>query len=302
MTYRRSPHRKILLALAAFVLLGALLLLERAPLLAQDRHFIWRVDSGEGHVTLMGSIHTLRREAYPLPPAFGQAYADAEGLVFETDMEQMNDPATQARLLALGLYPEGESLRDHVAPDAYEALAGALSERGFPREQFARFKPWFCAFTLTVLELQRLGYSPRHGLDMHYFSKARQDGKALYHLEPVEDQIRLLASLEQEAQEDFLLQSLQELEVLDAKASQMTEAWRNGDAEGLHGIIRMSFQGFPELHDRFMTERNRNWLPSIEALIRDEKKVLVVVGAGHLVGEEGLVRMLEDRGYRIEQQ
>jgi hypothetical protein len=272
------------------------------PLLAQDRHFLWEVVTGQGRVTLVGSIHTLRQDAYPLPAVYDEAYRAARGLVMETDMAAMEDPGFQARLLTMGLYPQGEALRDRLSPEAYAALAEALTARGLPPEQFARFKPWFCAFTLTLLELQRLGYQPQYGLDRHFYGKALRDGKPLFHLEPVEAQVRLLASLDQEGQEDFLLQSLQELDLLASRAAEMTEAWRTGDAEGLDAFIRRSFEGFPGLYDRFFTERNRSWVPEIEELIREGKDVLVVVGAGHLVGEQGLVRMLEDRGHVLEQQ
>ncbi len=289
---------------AAFLCALVLVILASAgarPLLAQDRHLLWEVVGAQGRVTLVGSIHTLRQDAYPLPDVYGEAYGAARGLALETDMAAMEDPAFQARILALGLYPEGETLRDRLSPDAYGALAEALTARGLPPEQLARFKPWFCAFTLTLLELQRLGYQPQYGLDSHFYRKALQDGKPLYHLEPVEAQIQLLASLDRGKQEDFLLQSLQELDLLASKAAEMTGAWQEGDAEGLDAFIQASFEGFPELYDRFFTQRNRSWVPRIEKFIREGRNVLVVVGAGHLVGDEGLVRMLEDRGHRLHQ-
>jgi hypothetical protein len=302
MLRRRSASGPRFVALA--VLFSLLLCFAAAgtrPLSAQERHFLWEVDTAQGRVTLVGSIHTLRKDAYPLPAVYEEAYSEAEGLVFETDMAAVEDPAFQARLLSLGLYPEGETLRDRLSPGAYDDLSQALTARGLPPEQFARFKPWFCAFTLTLLELQRLGYHPQHGLDRHFLDKAARDGKELYHLEPVEAQVQLLASLERGEQEDFLLQSLQELDLLASKAAEMTGAWRNGDAEGLDAFIQKSFEGFPGLYDRFFTERNRNWVPLIEDLIRDGEEVLIVVGAGHLVGDQGLVRLLEDRGHRLEQ-
>lgn len=285
------------LFLAALLLLGS-----ATPLFAQDRHLLWNVDAGEGRVTLMGSIHTLRPGDYPLPSVYERAYNDATAVVFETDIARMNDPAVQERLLSLGLYPEGETLRGHLAPEAHEALATALRDRGLPPEQFERFKPWFCAFTLMMLELQRLGFSAVHGLDVHFFNRAAQDGKQLFHLESAEAQIEHLASLGQRRQEKLLLQSLQDLEVLESKAAGMTEAWRKGDAKGLDEIIQMGFDGFPEIYDRLITQRNRDWLPRIEDLIKGGENVLVIVGAGHLVGSDSLVRLLKDRGHRLEQE
>jgi len=293
------PCFPIFLLFTGFVFL---LLFHSLPSHAENRHLIWSVEGGQSHVTLMGSIHTLRQDAYPLPEVYQKSYNESEILVFETDMAQMNDPATQARLLALGMFPEGETLFDHLSVQARGNLENALQDMGIPPAQFSRFKPWLCALTLVLLELQRLGYSPMHGLDMHFFQRTRQDGKPVRHLEPVEAQIQLLASMEKDFQEGFLLQSLQELEVLESMASRMTEAWRTGNAGELDEIIRAEFKGFPEVFERFLLRRNQEWLPRIEDLIRGNENALVIVGAGHLIGREGLIRMLEARGYDVKQQ
>jgi uncharacterized protein len=283
------------LALAALILTGI-----AKALPAADGSLLWGVDAGEGSVTLMGSVHTLRSTDFPLPSAHEREYEKASAVVFETDLARMNDPAVQARLLELGLYPEGESLRDHLTPEAKEALASALKSRGMTLEQFARFRPWFCAFTLTMLELNRLGFSTLQGLDLHFFTRASEDGKEVLHLESAEDQISHLASIGRGDQEALLLQSLQELDVLESRAASMTEAWRAGDAEALHEIILMGFKGFPDIYDQLLVQRNRDWLPRIEDLVKRGDNILVIVGSGHLVGPESLVQMLKDSGYRVE--
>ena len=195
--FAKRISRPAMLCSAALIL-ALVLWAGTAPLSAQDRHLLWSVPTDQGRVTLMGSVHTLRSDTYPLPDPHEEAYKDATCLVFETDMARMNDPGTQAQLLALGLYPEGETLAGSLSPGVYSALAGALEERGLPPAQFSRFKPWFCALTLAMLELQRLGYSPQYGLDVHFFNRARRDGKELLHLESVEDHFQLLTSFEED--------------------------------------------------------------------------------------------------------
>jgi uncharacterized protein YbaP (TraB family) len=282
--------------------MGFLLWAGAPSLFAGDRHLLWSVASDRGRVTIMGSIHTLRQDAYPLPAPHEQAYANARALVFETDMARMNDPGVQARLMALGLYPEGESLEKNLSAEVYAALSDAMEQRGLPIGGFSRFRPWFCAFSLILLDLQRLGYNPEYGLDVHFFHRAQKDGKSVFHLEPVEAQMELLASLGETGQEEsFILQSLQELDILGSMAFRLTEAWRTGDAAGLDDIMRMGFRGFPDLHDRLITQRNQQWLPAIEDLIRQGKQALVIVGAGHLVGPQGLVALLKERGHVLEQ-
>jgi uncharacterized protein YbaP (TraB family) len=266
---------------------------------AWGRHLIWSVKGKNCTLNLMGSVHTLRSDVYPLPDTFQQVYEKAVRIVFETEMDRMADPGIQARLLSMGLYPEGETIKDHLSPDSYKAFSDLLAKRGIPSDQFLKFKPWFCAFSLTMLEFQRLGYNPQNGLDVHFFSKAKMDGKSLTHLEPIDAQIQLLASLDKERQEEFLLQALQEIKVLESMAKRMTEAWRTGNADGLYKIIQMGFKGFPDLYKKFIIKRNQNWLPRLEDLLRGNEDVLVIVGAGHLVGPHSVVNMLKDQGYIV---
>jgi len=297
-TARTTP--KALLFSLTMLLLWSFL--SAAAATARDRHFIWSVRGGDGSVTLVGSIHTLKQDAYPLPRPFQEAYEKADHLVFETDIARTAGADVQAQLLAMGLVPEGETLEDRVSTTTYEQLTETLADKGVSPPQVSRFKPWFCALFLVLMETQRLGYNPLYGLDMHYFTKSRKDGKRVSHLEPVDAQIRLLSSLDRHDQEDFLLQSLQEMEILESLFQEMTEAWRTGDADGLHRIQEEGYKDFPELYEKVIVERNRNWLPVIQdILVRGEKDTLVIVGAGHLVGPQGLVAMLRDRGFRVRQ-
>jgi uncharacterized protein YbaP (TraB family) len=103
-------------------------------------------------------------------------------------------------------------------------------------------------------------------------------------------------------QEALLRQTLEELEVVGTMASEMVEAWKNGDVNKLDAIMKLSFADYPEMYDRFVVTRNRNWVSIIDALAGQEKNVLVVVGAAHLVGKDSVLNLLKAKGYRIEQQ
>ncbi len=271
------------------------------PALAGDSNFIWSVATDTGRTYIMGSIHTLKSASYPLPRAYRSAYDHAATVLFETDTTRMNEPAMQARLMALGLYPQGESIRDHVSPETYRLLSRKLTSLGLDPARFQRFKPWLTALNLVMMELQHLGYDPRHGVDAHFLERARRDGKEVLYLEAPESQIELLASMDREEQEKFLLQSLQEVEVLAQTAEEMTGAWLDGDTGALEEIVKRGFKGFPGLYRRFMLDRNMRWLPDLQALIKRGGDSLVIVGAGHLVGDRGIIKLLENRGYSVRQ-
>jgi uncharacterized protein YbaP (TraB family) len=166
---------------------------------------------------------------------------------------------------------------------------------------FEQLKPWFCALTLATMELQRLGFDPSRGIDMQFFNKSRADGKEMIFLEDFEYQLNLFAKMDKNAQEAFLQQTIKDLGVVEATASDMVTAWETGDAEKLHSILKKGFEGFPDMYDLFILERNKQWAAQIEALANQDDNVLVVVGAGHLVGSESLLDLLRSRGYQPEQ-
>jgi uncharacterized protein YbaP (TraB family) len=167
---------------------------------------------------------------------------------------------------------------------------------------FERFKPWFCALTLGVMEIQRLGFDPAYGIDTHFHNKAKSDGKEIMGLESPEYQIDLFATMDDKDQEALLRQTLEELEVVGAMATEMVEAWKNGDVNKLDAIMKLSFKDYPDMYDRFVVTRNRNWVSIIDALAGQNKNVLVVVGAAHLVGKDSVLNLLKAKGYKIEQQ
>jgi uncharacterized protein YbaP (TraB family) len=189
----------------------------------------------------------------------------------------------QAKMLQLGLYPEGQNLLQNLDGRTRQLLEKKMGALGLPLEQFARFKPWFIALTLTTLELQRMGFNPMYGLDVHFFNKARTDAKEIGFLEPAELQLNLLGNMVKKDQIAFLNQTLKDLETVNELAADLVKF-------------------YPDIHDRLLIQRNKKWVEEIEVQMRENKNVLFVVGAGHLVGPESVVDLLKKRGYKVKQQ
>jgi uncharacterized protein YbaP (TraB family) len=263
---------------------------------------LWSIQSQSNTFYLLGSLHVLRQDAYPLAAAIAKAYADCRKIVFETDIAAMQEPAMQAKMLQLGLYPQGQNLLPNLDGHTRQLLARKMTELGLPLEQFVRFKPWFLALTLTTVELQRMGFNPIYGLDLHFFNKARTDAKEIGFLEPVELQLNLLGNMVKKDQNAFLNQTLKDLEVVNELAADLVKFWKAGNADGLHQLLFKSFKDYPAIHDRLLIQRNKKWVKEIEVLMRENKNVLFVVGAGHLVGPESVVDLLKRRGYKVKQQ
>ncbi len=290
------------LALIALVwALGSTLYARERPATGNGNHFLWSMKTAKNSVYFLGSIHLLKRDSYPLAAEIENAYEDCTNIVFEADLDAMKDPAFQAMMLTLGLYPEGQTIEQDISRETYEALKAKMKAAGLPMAQFSRFRPWICGQTLTVIELQRLGFNVMYGIDTYFYSKARKDKKKMVFLEAAEYQLKLLGEMDRHDQENFLRQTLKELEVIGKMAPDMLNAWETGDIDGLNEIMTISFEEHPEIHERLVTRRNRAWISKIRNLAHQDGNVLVIVGAGHLIGKESVLDLLKERGYKIRQ-
>ena len=262
---------------------------------------LWSIQNGSHRLYLLGSIHFLKSDAYPLAAAIENAYSSSRKVVFETDMNAILDPAVAQKMMQLALYPEGQTLDRQLRPETLNRLKAKMNELGLPMQQFSRFKPWFIALTLAQLELQRMGFNPAYGVDMHFFGRAKNDQKQTGFLEPIDFQLNLLAKMSITDQDALLNQTLEEMDIINEWAADLLAYWKSGDAQNLYELLNKSFRGRPELRDKLLIQRNKNWVPAIEALLKENKNVLVVAGAGHLVGPDSVVDLLRKKGHSVKQ-
>jgi uncharacterized protein YbaP (TraB family) len=163
------------------------------------------------------------------------------------------------------------------------------------------FKPWVAALTLIVVQLQKLGYDPSFGIDRQLAQRAQQANKPISGLETAEYQFDQLDRLSRVMQEMMLRQSFTEMEQLGKTVDEMVLAWRNGDVASAEKLFLESMTDYPEIREKLLDERNHNWLPKIDQFLKLDEDVLVVVGAAHLLGKNGVIELLKSRGYKMEQ-
>jgi len=260
---------------------------------------VWEVKSGSNVVYLGGTVHLLRPSDYPLPEEFEQAYNNSSRVYFETDISSMNDLSVQMQMLQQLTYSDERTLKSVLSDEAYAALSVYTAELGLPLMMMEKFKPGMIISTLQVLEFQSMGFTPQ-GVDMHFNEKAQTDGKYIGQFETIQEQIGFLAAMGEGNESEFILLSLEELEDTDTMMTQMVAAWRDGNADELARLFVNDMRDqAPELYESLLLQRNRNWLPDIEGMLRNGETEFVLVGAAHLVGPEGLVAMLSAKGYQV---
>ncbi len=262
---------------------------------------VWRVSDGNNTVYLGGTVHLLRPSDYPLPEEYEQAYQASSELYFETDISSMSDLSVQAQMLQQLTYSDGRTLKTVLSEDAFTALEDYTATIGMPLVMLEQFKPGMIISTLQVLEFQRIGFTPQ-GVDAFFNTRALGDAKDIGALETIEEQIGFLAAMGEGNESEFILLSLEDLENTNALMEEMITAWRNGDERALQKLFVDDMQQRArELFDSLLRQRNLRWMPQIEAMFEDLDTEFVLVGAAHLIGGEGLVQLLQGKGYEVSQ-
>jgi len=289
-------------ASALRVVLAATAIALAMPAHAAARSFLWKVTGKGGVVYVAGSVHMLTPAHYPLSSAFDAAYKDSDLLVEELDMAELLAPAAQMAFLSKGMLGSDQTLDKLISPATLALVNKTLADLGPAGEMLKKFKPWLLAMTLEQLEMQKAGYDASLGLDKHFYDRAQEHGKSVMGLETAEYQISRFEGMTMEQQDHLLAETLKQLETEKASITKLLDAWKSGDAPTVEKIVLADLKSDPALYQRLLVERNRNWMPKIEELFSRKGHALVVVGAAHLVGPDGLLTMLKSKGYTIEQQ
>jgi len=261
---------------------------------------VWKVSKGDNELYIGGTIHVLSPSDYPLPVEYDQAYKQADTVILETDLQRLQTPQMQQLLLNKMTYSDGKTLKQVLSKDTYQALEAFFTDRHMSMASVQQFKPGMTSMMMTMMELQRLGLAGV-GVDQFYTNKARADNKTLGQLESVEQQLDFLAGMG-EGQEDALIAyTLRDLKTLNEFFTTLKKAWRKGDVESLEalGITELK-QQFPQVYNSLLVKRNNAWLPQIRAMLNTKEVEFVLVGALHLVGDDGVIKQLLDRGYNVE--
>jgi len=266
-----------------------------------NKHTLWKVAGKNNTLYLLGTIHVMPDNIYPLPQAYYDAFEDAEKLVFEIDESIQDQAAMQASVLEFAQLPKGKKLKDVIGDENYAEIRALAKKNKVPMMMIEPFDPWFSGTTLTAMEYLNAGFSPDNGVDQHFMRKAQQAGKPILGLESIEDQFSIFDSMSIDSQVEMLVEVLKKEVDVKEFAYEMLEDWQSGDMQGLEELFMAEFKQAPEMYDALLVKRNHNWLEQFQPMLRDTDDYLVVVGTAHMLGDDGMVSLLENQGYEVEQ-
>ncbi|HPE56394.1 MAG TPA: TraB/GumN family protein [Bacteroidales bacterium] len=268
------------------------------PIMGQSS--VWKVTKKNKTIYLGGTIHILREQDFPFPAEFDQAYNNAEVLVFEANIKSMQDPAMATKMMQAAVYGGDTTLQTMLSETAYHSLENAFKEVGMQIAIFNKMRVSMTVMSLTALKFQQMGMSAV-GVDMYYLDKALEEGKKVEYLESVEKQINLLTHMGDGYEDSFVFYSLEDINQADTLLESMIFAWRTGESASSEEIIQEMKSEYPVLYQDLLVNRNNEWMKSLKKFLKSKEVELVLVGDLHLVGPDGLLELLRNNGYQVEQ-
>jgi hypothetical protein len=268
--------------------------------------FMWKAtgDDGKSVVYLVGSIHLVKPDFYPLPSDVEKALRDSQVLVLEIDETKQDQAKLNEMTMTRGMYPQGDRVENHISKQTSEQLTAYATSMGRSQTSLSRMKPWLLSLTIPLLELQKRGFAPQIGIDKHFLTEAQSYGKAVDELESGQFQFELLSGFSDELADKLLLSALVDAQNTDRDVNAMIHAWKTGDDKEMEDVVTRDEREHPELKpimEELLYKRNIGMSDKIADYLRSGKRYFVVVGAGHLVGDRGIVKLLRDKGFKVQQ-
>jgi uncharacterized protein YbaP (TraB family) len=304
------PQRSVCFRIASLVI-GLALLFAGAAHAGQrlPKCCVWRVTNAKAPFYLVGSIHALSKSDYPLPGPYEVALSNSKRFLFEFDPNRHLE--FEKKFEAAGKYPPGQDICSKVDPKLLAWLRRNIctvkpDPRRGKREQVAGFdnefgyKPWWIAQHL-VSPVTYSKSSLSHGLDNYFVDRAARDKKEIGGLESVDEHVAVMGGLSDRDSEFILRDALEQPDNAEREFKRMHKAWLKGDTDALWAGDSHLRTLAPGIAARFVDDRNVKWIPRIERELKRGKPTAIVAGALHFAGPNSVVKLLQKRGYTIEQ-
>lgn len=299
---RLSSAINLMIARAARLVILALLLCSSGVAAAADGKetgpALWKIEGGAHPIWLFGSMHRLPAGLAWRNPTFNEAFKSARLIIFEANLFDYSPPQVVELVLARAKNASTESLFGELPADLFELCDAAASKFGLDPMKLDRLRPWAVALVFDTAALTRGGYRGETGVERALLQEAIATKKDLGYFETIDDQIELFAAMSDAAQMNFLRLTLNQLAEAPTKLAAMANAWVSGDVARLEALTA-TIKEDPEIYKILVGDTNARWLSAIKALTKEHNSIMIVVGALHLIGEDGVIARLRAEGYTV---
>lgn len=262
---------------------------------------VWSVSKGENKLFIGGTIHVLSPKDHPLPKEFGKAYEQSSTLVLEVDVGKSSTPQAQMQMMSALISTDGATLESKLKPQTLEALKRYLHTQGLSYPPFANYTASGISLVLVMAAYQGAGMVPKYGVDFTFWQLANNDKKTLVALETFEQQVGFIGSMALGNEDAVVAHTVRDIERLPQMLPRLKKAWRTGDLKASNALLLDEIKrDYPQVYKALVLNRNNAWMPKIEQMLLDAPVEFILVGALHLAGDDGLIKQLERKGYKVD--
>jgi uncharacterized protein YbaP (TraB family) len=265
---------------------------------AQAAPAMWEVRDADSRIYLFGSMHVLSPGVTWRTKSFDRAYAAADKVWFETRADA--GPAEIKALVDRYGVDAHRSLTEKLPPVSVASLRPLLDKRGVPLERVDRLRPWAAAMMLSVLPMTEAGGSVASGADAAVTTRAKRADKPVAVFETLEEQLKIFADLPEPVELEYLDDVVREQLTPPRNGVDLQNVWLRGDMNRLGPLLVDHLRrDRPALHEALLHRRNLAWAEKLDREMRGSGVQLVVVGALHMAGDDGLPALMQARGYAV---
>ncbi len=271
---------------------------------------MWKIENGDHDLYLLGSIHIMPKDVYPLDPEIEQAFDNADVLVVEVDATTLDQQAVNTFIMQKATFQDSTTLQDVIGEELYTEIEPICIELGFPKETLNRYRPWFIGLNLGLAGIKKLNLDLGDGIDIHFLNKAHERNMEIIELETATSQLEALSSSSDSVQIGQIEYSKDNYEEASTVFLDMLEAWKAGEADSLAALSRdrikeeaIELPALTEYYNKLFVDRDTDFITQFDALLQmeDDKNYLVIIGVFHLVGDDGVIARMKAQGYHITQ-
>lgn len=269
-------------------------------------------DDSDNVIYLFGSIHVASLGELEFPDYLMDAYNTSDYLAVEMDLvDYMENASTNLdEIIKQQTYQDGSTIKDHVSSDTYDALVKFMKENYSYNEEMDKYNAYFFESLLTSLVLNKSGLDASSGIDIYFLTLAKQDKKEILEVESYEFQEALLTGFPDRYYELSINSIIEDIDGSVQEIKDLYAAWKRGNEEELYELSKTDLDD-PELTQeekeilidydkKVLIDRNVNMASKLEEYFKEDKKVFYMVGAAHLVGDDGIASLLKEHGYKVE--
>ena len=263
---------------------------------------LWKIEHEEMAKPsfLFGTIHMIPQEDYFEPFGFDEAFDACDKVVFEIDLDDMSDMGALMGLMSSLMMTDGTTIRDLLSPEEYREVADYFEDMGLPMVLLGTIKPMFLSMLAEInMNPDELQSDDIVSYEMDLYDRANEVGMDVGGLETMEYQLSLFDSIPYEDQAMMLLDAVRSTDLESDMFEETVALYKQQKIEAMVAMVgdeeASELGGFEDI---LLNNRNRNWIPVMVDKMA-KRPVFFAVGAGHLAGDNGVIKLLRKEGYTL---